>query len=131
MVKSALLLLTLTVLGTNRLISVQAGNTYAPMALFRWDETTHDFGKISQGKPVVAEFSFTNRGEVPLVISSARGSCGCTGVQYPREAILPGQSGRIKATFNAASTGAFSKSVIVDSNAEGGTVTLAIKGEVI
>ncbi|QHV94094.1 DUF1573 domain-containing protein [Spirosoma endbachense] len=102
----------------------------APSALFNWNKSTHDFGKIPQGKPVTAEFSFKNKGELPLVINHAQGSCGCTGVDYPKAAIMPGQSGTIKATFNAASPGAFNKTVSVESNAEGGIQTLYIKGEV-
>lgn len=102
-----------------------------PSALFKWSETTHDFGRIGQGKPVTAEFTFTNTGELPLLINHAKGSCGCTGVDYPKAAILPGQAGSIKATFNAAASGTFNKSVIVESNAEGGTMVLYVKGEVV
>lgn len=102
-----------------------------PTALFNWRSATHDFGRIVQGKPVTAEFTFTNTGEMPLVIHSAKGSCGCTGVDYPKVAILPGQAGTIKATFNASSLGAFNKTVMVESNAENGLQTLAFTGEVV
>lgn len=103
----------------------------SPAALFNWHNATYDFGRIAQGKPVTAEFAFTNKGEIPLIISSAKGSCGCTGVNYPKNTILPGQSGVIKATFNAAAIGAFNKTVTIESNAEGGTQTLYFKGEVV
>ena len=103
----------------------------SPNALFHWSRVTHDFGRIQQGKPVMTEFGFTNTGELPLVINNAKGSCGCTGVDYPKAAILPGQSGTIKATFNAAAVGAFNKTVTVESNAEGGTQVLYVKGEVL
>ena len=99
-------------------------------AVFSWVETEHNFGKIKQGKPVVAEFKFTNTGEAPLIIKNAYGSCGCTGVEYPKEPIMPQKTGIIKATFNAASMGAFNKTVTIESNAETGIVTLNIKGEV-
>ncbi|GAB3950301.1 DUF1573 domain-containing protein [Spirosoma harenae] len=102
-----------------------------PAAVFNWRSATHDFGRIPQGKPVTVEFSFTNKGELPLVINQAKGSCGCTGVEYPKAAVMPGQAGAIKATFNAAAIGAFNKSVTVESNAEGGTAVLYFKGEVI
>ncbi|GAB4041171.1 DUF1573 domain-containing protein [Spirosoma jeollabukense] len=102
-----------------------------PTALFNWKTTTHDFGRIPQGKPVTVEFTFSNKGEVPLLVSNAKGSCGCTGVDWPKAAVLPGQSGKIKATFNAAALGAFSKTVTVESNAEGGSQTLSFKGEVV
>ncbi|MCU0341518.1 MAG: DUF1573 domain-containing protein [Spirosomaceae bacterium] len=102
----------------------------AVAAAFRWVETEHNFGQIKQGKPVTAEFAFTNTGEAPLVISKAYGSCGCTGVDYPKEPIMPGAKGIIKATFNAAAKGAFNKTVTIESNAETGFTTLNIKGEV-
>ena len=112
------------------LLAVSVAMT-APSALFKWTKTTHDFGRVAQGKPVKAEFTFTNTGELPLLISQAKGSCGCTGVNYSKAAIVPGQSGLIEATFNAATAGAFSKSVVVESNAEGGTTVLYVKGEVV
>jgi Protein of unknown function (DUF1573) len=101
------------------------------LATFQWVQTEHNFGKITQGKPVTAEFSFTNKGETPLIIKDARGSCGCTGVEFPKEPIMPNASGVIKATFNAAAAGAFNKTVTVESNAEGGMVILNISGEVV
>lgn len=103
----------------------------AVAAAFKWVETEHNFGQITQGKPVTAEFKFTNKGEAPLVINKAYGSCGCTGVEYPKEPIMPGASGIIKATFNAANVGTFNKTVTVESNAESGLVTLNIHGEVV
>ncbi|TDB69232.1 DUF1573 domain-containing protein [Arundinibacter roseus] len=99
-------------------------------ASFSWIETSHDFGKIQKGKPVVASFEFKNSGTQPLVISQAVGSCGCTGVEFSKDPILPNQTGSIKATFNAAVVGPFSKSVTVTSNAETGVVVLKIHGEV-
>lgn len=102
-----------------------------PAAVFNWKITSHDFGRIQQGKPVTAEFTFTNKGEVPLIVNRATGSCGCTGVDYPKAPVMPGQSGTIKATYNAAAIGAFNKSVTVESNAESGTVVLYLKGEVV
>jgi len=103
----------------------------AVAAAFSWSQKQHNFGKIQKGKPVVAEFKFDNSGQNPLIISNARGSCGCTGVEYPKEPIMPGASGTIKATFNAASVGAFNKTVTVESNAESGVVYLEIRGEVV
>lgn len=101
------------------------------LAAFQWVETTHNFGKIQKGTPVTASFEFTNTGSQPLLISKATGSCGCTGVEYPKEAIMPNEKGAIKATFNAASSGAFAKSVTVESNAGAGLVVLHIQGEVV
>lgn len=111
-------------------VSIAEGSPSA-MAKFKWEQTTHNFGKIAQRKPVSAVFVFTNTGSTPLVISNVKGSCGCTVTQYTKEAIAPGKTGNVKATFNAAAMGAFNKSVRVTANVEGGTETLFIKGEVI
>ena len=104
---------------------------HALAAAFSWTSTTHNFGKVRQGKPVTVAYSFTNKGKAPLLITNAKGSCGCTGVEWPKEAVMPGATGEVKATFNAASLGTFNKTVYVESNAEGGPVTLIFNGEVV
>ena len=103
---------------------------YNVAAAFSWDATTFDFGKIKLNKPVTHEFSFTNSGSTPLVISSVQASCGCTVTDYSKDPIAPGSEGYVKATYNAAKVGAFSKTVTVNANADEGMVQLTIKGEV-
>lgn len=100
-------------------------------ASFKWAETVHDFGRIPQGNPVTVKFAFTNSGDEPLIIKNATGSCGCTNVAYPKEPILPGQSGEVQATFNAEASGPFTKTVSVESNAAEGITILTFKGEVV
>lgn len=102
----------------------------ADVAVFAWDNTTHDFGKIKQGTPVTHEFKFTNTGKVPLVITNVQASCGCTTPAWTKEPVMPGGQGFIKATYNAASVGAFNKTVTVTANIETSIVQLSIKGEV-
>jgi hypothetical protein len=99
-------------------------------AVFNWDNTTHDFGKVKQGTPVTHEFKFTNTGKVPLVITNVQASCGCTTPAWTKEPVMPGGQGFIKATYNAASAGAFNKTVTVTANIETGFIQLTIKGEV-
>lgn len=101
------------------------------LANIRWADTEHSFGQIKQGNPVSATFTFTNSGQTPLVISNARGSCGCTGVEFPKEPIYSGQSGRIKATFDAGALGTFNKTVTVESNASEPITVLHLSGEVV
>lgn len=121
----------LLVSGAALLLTVAPVFAYVLAASFGWTSTTQDLGRIRQGKPVTLQYTFTNKGTTPLVINHAKGSCGCTGVEWPKEAVLPGASGQIKATFNAAALGTFNKSVFVDSNADEGPVTLQFKGEVV
>lgn len=100
-------------------------------AVFAWTTTEFDFGQIKPGVPVSHDFAFTNNGEIPLVISAVQASCGCTVTAYTKEPIEPGASGYVKATFNAASVGQFTKSVTVTANTEEGVAKLIIKGEVV
>jgi hypothetical protein len=98
---------------------------------FEWVETTHNFGDIPQGTPVTYEFEFVNSGQVPLIISNVRGSCGCTVTDYSKEPVAPGEKGMVKATYNAKALGAFNKSIRVTANVEGGSEVLYIKGKVL
>ena len=50
-------------------------------------------------------FKFKNTGSEPLVISDAKGSCGCTVPDWPREPIAPGASGEIKVEFDSKGKG--------------------------
>lgn len=123
------LLIVLVMLGLAS--SVNAQDATKPVAGMTWTTTTIDFGKIEQGKPVSADFEFSNPSMVPLIISSVRPGCGCTVADYPKEPIQPGKSGKISVTFNAASSGNFSKTIMVTTNATEGNTALVIKGEVL
>lgn len=98
---------------------------------FKFEKETHDFGKIPQGKPVTYDFTFTNTGEEPLIISNIESSCGCTVPKYTTTPILKGQKGTITVTFNAAAVQpSFSKAVTIKSNARTPNKLLYIKGQV-
>jgi len=98
---------------------------------FSWNETAFDFGKIKVNNPVTHEFTFVNSGNAPLVITSVQASCGCTVTRYTKEAISPGSSGFVTATYNAAKVGVFTKTITVNANTDGRAVLLTIKGEVV
>ena len=105
-----------------------APNPNAPEMTF--DKETHDYGTIKQGADGTCEFRFTNTGNEPLVITSARGSCGCTVPTYPKEPILKGQSAVIKVTYDTKRVGPFTKTVTIESNAKTNPKMLSIKGVV-
>jgi len=107
----------------------QAVNPNAPKANF--DKLVNDFGEIPQGIPKTAEFKLTNNGKEPLLIQSAKASCGCTNLQYSQEPILAGKSTNISATYNAAAVGPFTKTITVTTNADATPVVLQIKGTVL
>ncbi len=105
--------------------------SYAQKGVMKFAKETHDFGKIEQGKPVTHVFEFKNTGTDPVIINDATASCGCTKPSFAREPIMPGKTGTVSATFNAAAAGQFTKTVTVTSNAEAGQAVLYLKGEVV
>ena len=93
-----------------------------------WKSETIDVGEIPQGVPKAIEFKFKNTSKDAIVIVSAQGSCGCTSTDFPKTPILPRASGKITATFNAASKGVFTKTVTVKIASEELPVLLTFKG---
>jgi hypothetical protein len=93
----------------------------------KFEETTHDFGEIKQNVEVQTLFQFKNTGKVPLVITNASSSCGCTVPEYPKEAIAPGESGAIKVVYNGSGKDAITKTVTLTTNTEQGSEMLTIK----
>ena len=77
------------------------------------------------------EFIFTNDGKEPLIISKAKGSCGCTVPEWPKEPILPGETGIIKVNYDEKRVGQFNKSITITSNAENATQIIKIKGKIL
>ena len=95
-----------------------------------FDMETHDYGTIKQGAYGTYEFKFTNTGNEPLIISTARGSCGCTVPTYPKEPIMKGQTSVIKVSYDTKRVGPFTKTVTIESNAKTNPKMLTIKGVV-
>jgi hypothetical protein len=100
-------------------------------AKIEFETETIDYGTIENNADGNREFKFTNTGNAPLVITNAKGSCGCTVPTWPKEAIAPGESSVIKVHYATNRTGAFSKSVTLISNAVNApTKVIHIKGTV-
>jgi hypothetical protein len=114
---------------TKRLDNI--GNENPNQPAFKFEEEEYNFKSINQGESVSHEFSFTNTGKEPLVISNAQGSCGCTVPVWPKEPIAPGASAVIKVTFNSAGKqGLQDKTITLTSNAKQNPMVLHIKGNV-
>lgn len=99
---------------------------------FDFEEITFDLGTIQSGESVTHEFKFKNSGDKDLIISQAKGSCGCTTPEYPKNPIAPGEEGVIKVTFNSTGiSGQITKNVTLIANTTPNTKVLTITGEVI
>lgn len=96
-----------------------------------FNKTEHDFGTLNEGDIVETVFEFENTGKSELIIISAKGSCGCTVPEWPKEPIMPGETGEIKVKFN--STGKPNKQqkqVTLTTNTDSGREIITILAQV-
>ena len=99
---------------------------------FDFEEITFDLGTVESGESVTHEFKFKNSGDKDLIISQAKGSCGCTQPEYPKDPVAPGDEGVIKVTFNSTGiSGQITKNITLIANTTPNTKVLTITGEVI
>jgi hypothetical protein len=98
---------------------------------FKFAKEEHNFGKINQGEKVKTVFTFINTGKGPLIISDAKGSCGCTVPRFPGEPIASGGKGEIEVEFDSAGkTGVQSKTVSITANTVPNTKILTITADI-
>jgi hypothetical protein len=106
-----------------------------PLTTLAFEKDTYDWGKVMDGDKVTHVYKFKNTGNEPLIISNAKGSCGCTVPEWPKDAIAPGKSGEIKVVFDSKGKGAVggkedSKRVTITSNTDPVETYLTIKGKI-
>jgi hypothetical protein len=107
-----------------------------PTTTMEFSETTFDFGEVPEGEKVSHVYKFTNTGSEPLIISNAKGSCGCTVPEWPKEPIAPGAASEIKVVFDSKGKGSVdgkpqSKRVTITANTDPVNSYLTIKGKVL
>ena len=87
---------------------------------------------MNQNESMSTEFRLKNIGDSPLLIRSAKGSCGCTVPEWPREAIESGDVAIINVTFNSGNRkGKQNKIVTLVTNTIPSTKVLTITGTVL
>ena len=89
-----------------------------------------DYGEIEQGSDPLRIVEFTNTGTAPLIISNARGSCGCTVPTWPKEPIMPGETSEIEIRYDTKRVGPISKTVTISTNEAEGKHILRVKGQI-
>ena len=95
------------------------------------NKETHNFGQIEWKRPVTVEYTITNTGNQPLVLTNVTTSCACAVADWTKEPIAPGKSGDVKITYNPAGRpGVFAKAISIYSNGKKGSFILTIKGKV-
>ena len=102
-----------------------------PTTSIAFEETDFDFGTVDDGEKVRHTYKFKNTGNEPLIISSAKGSCGCTVPKWSSDPIAPGQTGVIDVEFDSkGKPGKQTKRVTVTANTVPAQTFLNITGTV-
>lgn len=108
------------------------GKTNGSLPDIKFEEETHDFGRITQGEKVSYSFRFKNTGNTSLIISSASGSCGCTIPEFPKKPVLPGEEEKINVIFSSeGKSGIVEKSISIVTNCEPSTKIIYIKADIV
>ncbi|MBI5220062.1 MAG: DUF1573 domain-containing protein [Bacteroidia bacterium] len=116
----------------NNPVSANGNANLDKLPKFEFANKTHDFGVIIEGEKVSYSFKFKNTGKSDLIISSAKGSCGCTVPKYDKEPIAPGKDGFIEVIFDSSGkSGMQSKTITVMANTQPNTEVLTVMGEVV
>lgn len=104
---------------------------YNELPTMDFEDSVHDFGLLSEGMKATYGFEFVNNGKTPLIVSAAKGSCGCAVAEYPHDPIAPGASGIIQIVFDTyGKTGHQEKSIAITTNSKRGVHMLYIKADV-
>lgn len=91
---------------------ITAGSANQPITSVSFKDSILHMGKLNEGEMLNVEFEFTNTGSEMLVIKNITASCGCTIPEKPEEPIAPGNTGRIKATFDSRGRAGMNQKVI-------------------
>ena len=105
--------------------------TAVAQARFTSNTEMYSFGQIEWKHPVTVQYTITNTGDQPLVLTEVEPDCACSVAQWTKTPIVPGAKGTVNVTFDAKALGHFQKSVAIYSNAQPNLVYLKFNGEVV
>ena len=95
---------------------------------------SHDFGDVPRkGGDLVREFTFTNDGTAPLVVTRVITSCSCLKAWFPKRPVPPGGQGVIRITYkpHKSEPGVFNKVIQIYSNPVDGRDVISVQGNSI
>lgn len=115
------------------LVIISAFSCYSQTgkADFDFERKVYKFGKIKAGAIIEFEYTFSNAGTEPLLITDIKVQCGCTVPDYPKSPILPGQKSTIKVKFDSkGKIGYQDRTLEIYSNAKKSPEVVRFKGTV-
>lgn len=95
------------------------------------DTLVVDYGTIDQHSEPLRTLDFTNVGDEPLVITNARGSCGCTVPTWPKEPVMPGETSTLEVRYATNRVGPFTKTITLTTNEGGDNKVIKVTGKVL
>jgi len=117
----------------NSLLTKELEVASGPITNIKFATDVIDFGKVKAQSENSFAFEFVNTGTEPLLIENAKGSCGCTVPNWPKDPIMPGSKGKIDVVFRPKTRdteGEDKKTVTVYSNTNPKTTVLTVKAMV-
>ena len=89
------------------------------------------FGQIDKNSEGIGNLKFYNTGKSPLIITNITSTCGCTVPSWPKEPVLPGDSGLVQVKYDTRRVGTINKQITIASNACDTNVIVRISGNVL
>ena len=92
-----------------------------------------DLGVLSrEDDKQIVRLSYTNTGDVPLVVTEVRTTCSCTTIQHDRKKVMPTERGVLTITMDPskAPVGSFYRVLQVYSTATNGVQHITLKAEI-
>jgi len=99
--------------------------------ILEFQSETIDYGSVNVNTDGNRSFTFKNTGTAPIIITSVKGSCGCTVATKPSKPIMPNETAEIGVKYDTKRVGPFSKTITVFSNASEKSKLLRIKGIIL
>ena len=95
-----------------------------------FEKTTVNAGATLWKRPVTAVFKFTNKDKNPLLVREVDAGCGCLKPEWTSAAVLKGEEGEIRVTYDAQMLGHFDRYIDVYTNAGEKPVRVRMKAVV-
>ena len=115
------------------LLPIESGAQTPKGADIEFQTNVIDLGELSQeDDKQIVRLTYTNTGDVPLVVTEVRTSCSCTTIKHDRKKLLPGERAAITITMDPAKApeGSFYRVLKVYSTASTGVKHITLKAEI-